>query len=261
MTSASERGTAACGARPTRDRRGRDEPTAANRRSPSRRPRSERPVRGVRPRPAGRVAPSDVRGTAARTSVAASASIVRRRTVLRSERSSAPSSRGRSTGSRAATSGRARNSSTSSDDAERGERVGRVVDAGVAVVQAHVGVGRHDDHQVRRDAVGPVRAVDLPVREVRHLHEHRHADLVDVELDATSSSPRDVRSPSPRAATPRGAAGRSARRRSHRASSASARVVASSLAAQLDGPRARCSAASSSGPTSARSTSYSRRGP
>ena len=41
----------------------------------------------------------------------------------------------------------------------------------------------HDDHEVRRDAVRARRAVRLPVREVRRLHEHRLADLRHVERD------------------------------------------------------------------------------
>ena len=43
--------------------------------------------------------------------------------------------------------------------------------------------GRHDHHEVRRHAVRTARAVRLPVREVRRLHEHRLADLRHVERD------------------------------------------------------------------------------
>ena len=47
-----------------------------------------------------------------------------------------------------------------------------------------MGVGRNDDHEVRRDPVGPLGAGRPPVREVRHLDQHRGADLVDVERQA-----------------------------------------------------------------------------
>ena len=54
---------------------------------------------------------------------------------------------------------------------------------GEPVGERHVVLGRDDDHEVRREPVRTVGAVHLPVREVRRLHDDRHADFVDVERD------------------------------------------------------------------------------
>ena len=66
-------------------------------------------------------------------------------------------------------------------DAEERQQVGEVVEVRPLVRQVHVGRRRHDDHQVRGDAVRALGAADVPVREVADLHQHRHADLIDGE--------------------------------------------------------------------------------
>ena len=71
------------------------------------------------------------------------------------------------------------------------------LDAGAAVGQLDVGVGRDHHHEVGRHPVRPLGPGDLPVGEVRHLHQHRDADLVDVEGDALVAD-LDVRTPRPR---------------------------------------------------------------
>ena len=66
-------------------------------------------------------------------------------------------------------------------DAEQRQQVEEHVRRAALVAQRDLVLGRHDDHHVRRDPVRALGAVDLPVREVAHLDQHRHADLVDVE--------------------------------------------------------------------------------
>ena len=67
---------------------------------------------------------------------------------------------------------------------EQGQGVRHVLDAGATVRELDVGVVRDHDHVVRRHPVRARRRRRLPVREVRHLHQHRDADLVDAERDA-----------------------------------------------------------------------------
>ena len=66
-------------------------------------------------------------------------------------------------------------------ETQESEGVGDLVEGRGFVVQPHMRAGRNYDHHVGGNAVRAVGAIDLPVREVAHLDQHRHADLRDVE--------------------------------------------------------------------------------
>ena len=69
------------------------------------------------------------------------------------------------------------------DNAQQREKVRQAVQVGLFKRHRHVRRRGHDNHQVRRNPVRPLGALDLPVGEVTEFDHHRHTDLIDAEAE------------------------------------------------------------------------------